>query len=130
MEHDEGTFEGSGGLELYQQFWRPGGRPRAALAIVHGMGEHSGRYRNVVDALVPMGYAVHGFDLRGCGRSPGQRGHIDAWSQFRDDAGAFLRAVEEQEPRVPLFLMGHSMDGLRLVARLEHRGHTPRVGCG
>ncbi len=121
MEHREGSFEGSGGLELYSQCWRPGGRPKAALAIVHGMGEHSGRYGNVTAALVPRGYAVHGFDLRGCGRSPGQRGHIDSWSQFRDDAGAFVRAVGEQEciacpppgePGVPLFLMGHSMGGL------------------
>lgn len=112
MEHDEGSFAGSGGLELYHQWWRPDDQPRAALAIVHGFGEHSGRYQNVVDALVPRGYAVHGFDQRGYGRSQGQRGHIDAWSQFRGDVGAFLRAVGEQETAVPLFLMGHSMGGL------------------
>ncbi len=113
MEHGEGSFAGSGGLELYSRCWRPEGQARAVLAIVHGMGEHSGRYRNVADALVPEGYAVHGFDLRGAGRSPGQRGHIDSWSQFRDDVGAFLRAVgEHDEQGVPLFLMGHSMGGL------------------
>ncbi len=112
MERKNGTFAGSGGLELYSQCWRPGGQARAALAIVHGMGEHSGRYKNVTNALVPRGYAIHAFDLRGCGRSPGQRGHIDSWSQFRDDVSAFLRSVREQEPRAPLFLMGHSMGGL------------------
>lgn len=112
MRHTEGSFPGSGGLELYRQSWRPAGEARAALAIVHGMGEHSGRYGNVVQALVPRGYAVHGFDLRGCGRSPGQRGHIDAWSQFRDDVGAFLPLVAEAEPGLPLLLMGHSMGGL------------------
>ncbi len=121
MEHRESAFKGSGGLELYCQCWRPESQPKAVLAIVHGMGEHSGRYGNVAGALVPRGYAVHAFDLRGCGRSPGQRGHIDAWLQFRDDTGAFLRAVGEQESLVgpppgerdvPLFLMGHSMGGL------------------
>ena len=121
MEHQEGSFAGSGGLELFSQCWRPEGQARAALAIVHGMGEHSGRYGNVTDALVPRGYAIHGFDLRGCGRSPGQRGHIDSWSQFRDDVGAFLRSVGEQErlvgpppgePGLPVFLLGHSMGGL------------------
>ncbi len=121
MEHREGSFAASDGLELYRQCWRPEGRTRAALAIVHGMGEHSGRYQNVIHALVPKGYVIHGFDLRGCGRSPGQRGHIDSWSQFRGDLDAFLRSVREQErlicpppgeSGVPLFLMGHSMGGL------------------
>ncbi len=114
MEYEEGSFEGSGGVELYRRWWRPTGRTRAVLAIVHGMGEHCGRYRNVTDALVPRGYAVHAFDLRGAGRSPGQRGHIDSWSQYRHDVDSFLRAIGEQEPLsgVPLFLMGHSMGGL------------------
>lgn len=112
MEHREGSFVGAGGLELFSQSWRPAGETRAVLAIVHGMGEHSGRYGNVVEALVPRGYAVHGFDLRGYGRSPGQRGHVDSWSQYRDDTEAFLRAVGEAAPGVPLFLMGHSMGGL------------------
>ena len=123
MEHTEGSFQGSGGLDLHRQSWRPSGETRAALAIVHGMGEHSGRYGNVVDALVPKGYAIHGFDLRGCGRSPGQRGHIDAWSQFRDDVRAFLCLVGEAEPGLPLFLMGHSMGGLIVLDYVLRYSH-------
>ena len=112
MVHSEGTFAGDGGTKLYYQCWRPEGTAHAVLAIVHGIGEHSGRYMNVVNCLVPDGYAVYGFDLRGHGRSPGQRGFINAWSEFREDVHAFLKVVAQNEPNLPLFLMGHSLGGL------------------
>jgi alpha-beta hydrolase superfamily lysophospholipase len=99
-------------MELFTQRWRPGGDPKAVLAIVHGLGEHSDRYGNIIETLVPVGYAVHAFDLRGHGRSPGQRGHIDRWEQYREDLDAFLRHVQAEEPGQPLFLMGHSLGGL------------------
>ena len=120
MTHAEGTFGGAFGLELSWQSWRPETEPRAALVIVHGFGEHSGRYMNVVNHLLPLGYAVHAFDHRGHGRSPGQRGHIDEWAQFRGDVGAFLRFVGEREPSLPLFLMGHSLGGLIVLEFVLH----------
>lgn len=122
MNHNEGTFQGFGGLQLYYQCWRPDGKPRAVLAIVHGFGEHSGRYMNVVHHLVPKGYAVYAFDHRGHGRSPGPRGHINSWEEFREDMRAFLQMVAAQEPGRPLFLMGHSMGGLIV---LEYALHYP-----
>ncbi len=112
MNHREATFRGAGGLDLFSQRWCPDGEPRAAVAVVHGLGEHSGRYASVVDHLVPRGFAVHGFDLRGHGRSPGQRGHVDSWSQYRDDVDAFLRTIRGEGGGLPLFLLGHSMGGL------------------
>ncbi|OQY19260.1 MAG: alpha/beta hydrolase [Chloroflexi bacterium] len=122
MKHDEGTFDGYGGLELYYQRWRPEGEPKAILAIVHGLGEHSGRYGNVVDWFAPQGYAVYACDLRGFGRSPGPRGYINEWAEFREDVKAFLAFVREQEPGRPLFLLGHSMGGLIV---LEYALHHP-----
>ena len=112
MQHSEGTFRGVGTMDLFYQRWLPDGTPRAVLVIVHGIGEHSGRYLNVVHRLVPAGFAVYAYDLRGHGRSPGQRGYINQWSEYRDDLGAFVRLVAQQEPGRPLFLMGHSMGGL------------------
>ena len=73
---DNLTFAGQDGLELYYQRWRPEGTPKAVLPIVHGYGEHSGRYANIVDWFVPRGYSVYAFDLRGHGQSPGQRGEL------------------------------------------------------
>lgn len=112
MERREGIFRGMDGLELYYQGWRPNGQARAVLAVVHGVGEHSGRYMNIVNRLTGRGYVVYGFDQRGHGRSPGQRGHINSWGEYRGDLNAFLNVIGEHEPNLPLFLLGHSMGAL------------------
>ena len=121
MKHSEGILRGADDLELYYQYWQPEREARAVLAIVHGHGEHSGRYANVVRSLVPCGYAVYGFDQRGYGRSRGQRGHIDSWAEYREDLGAFLRWLANQEPHRPVFLMGHSMGALVVLDYLVHQ---------
>jgi alpha-beta hydrolase superfamily lysophospholipase len=127
MEHSTGTLKGHAGLDLFYQAWRPGAAPKAVLAIVHGHGEHGGRYMNVVNGLVPRGYAVYALDLRGHGRSGGKRGHIEAWEQWREDLGAFLNGVREREPGRPLFVMGHSLGSLVV---LDHVLHQPDSLCG
>ncbi|HEY9834292.1 MAG TPA: lysophospholipase [Stenomitos sp.] len=110
MECDrQGTFQGSGGLELYYQSWHPEGGVRAIFVIVHGLGGHSGLYGNIVTHLVPRNYAVYAFDLRGNGRSPGQRGYINTWTEFREDLRAFVQLIKTQHPEQPLFLLGHSV---------------------
>ena len=122
MRQEEGTFAGRGGLELFYQRWLPEGEHEAVLAIVHGFGEHSGRYGNVVNWFVPKGYAAYGFDLRGHGRSPGPRGYINEWAEYRADVRLFLELVHAQEPERPVFLLGHSMGGLIV---LEYALHYP-----
>lgn len=112
MQNTEGKFTGAKSTELYFQKWKPDGETRAVIAIVHGFGEHCGRYPNVVKHFVPRGYAVYGFDHRGHGKSPGKRGHINEWSEFRDDVRAFVQLIEKQEPNQPIFMLGHSLGGL------------------
>ena len=97
MKHRESTIQAVDGLDLYCQCWRPEEEIRGVLAIVHGFGEHSGRYLNVVNHLVPKGFAVYGFDLRGHGRSAGQRGHINQWGEYRQDLGVFLGFVGDKK---------------------------------
>lgn len=109
MEHQQGKFQGSGELELFYQSWQPDEAVKAALVFVHGTGDHSGRIMNLVNPLVEHSFAAYGFDLRGYGRSPGRKGHINAWTEYREDVGAFLGLVETQRPGVPLFLMGYSL---------------------
>ncbi|NPA91540.1 MAG: alpha/beta hydrolase [Chloroflexi bacterium] len=112
MRHETGTFVATGGIPLFTQAWLPEEEPKAGLVIVHGFGEHSGRYGNVVEFLVPRKYAIYTFDLRGHGRSPGPRGHVDRWDDYVEDVNAFLRHVRERLGPQPLFLFGHSMGGL------------------
>lgn len=123
MTRTEDTFEGMGGIRLFSQHWRPEGAPRAVLAVVHGFGEHSSRYSGLVEYLVSRGYAVHGFDLRGHGRSPGQRGHVDSWAEYREDVRAFLGHVARHEPGQTPFLLGHSLGS---IIALDYALHHPQ----
>ncbi len=111
MRHEEGTFKSADGLELYFQNWLPAGEPKAVIVIVHGMGEYGGRYPHVVDALVPLGYAIYAADHRGHGRSPGKRMFVNKWSEYLDDLGRFIKLVKERWAGQPFFLYGHSMGG-------------------
>ncbi len=121
--HDEGRFAAGGGLELFWQRWLPEGEPHAAMVLVHGVGEHSGRYMNVVTPLVAAGYAIYGYDQRGHGCSPGPRVHIERWADYRDDLHAFLALVATRAPGRPLVLYGHSMGSLVVLDYLaEHPG--------
>jgi len=121
--HLEATFRGSDGLELFRQQWRPAGRdPLAVLVTVHGIGDHSGLYPALPDYFVPRGWAVHSFDLRGNGRSPGPRGHIRRWSELRGDLDCFLATVRREDGERPLFLLGNSLGGLVVLDYALHHG--------
>ncbi|MDJ0708540.1 MAG: alpha/beta hydrolase [Leptolyngbyaceae cyanobacterium MO_188.B28] len=122
MQHREGIFKGAGELELYYQCWRPSDQRRAILIIVHGLGGHSGLFNNLVDCLVPQGFEIYGFDLRGHGRSPGQRGHLNAWAEFREDLRRFIHWVDAHTPSLPCFLLGHSLGG---AIALDYSLHFP-----
>jgi alpha-beta hydrolase superfamily lysophospholipase len=112
-QHQSGTFLGAGELELYYQSWHP--NPdlplRAIVAIVHGLGAHSGIFDNLVKFLSDRGVVVYGLDLQGHGRSQGQRGYINNWSEFRTDLGLFLQLIKTKETNLPLFLLGQSLGG-------------------
>lgn len=112
MKHSEGTFEASNGSALYCQSWLPDGNPRALLVIVHGQGDHSGRFGRLVEPLVAGGFGVYGFDQRGFGRSPGRKGHIDRWEEYAEDVRAFLEFVRSQQPGKQIFLYGYSLGSL------------------
>jgi acylglycerol lipase len=110
METEE-WFEGNGGVRLFCRESRPS-IERAILVSLHGLGDHSGLYPMVAEALVPQGVAVVAPDLRGNGRSPGQRGYIGAWSDLREDLRHLVTRVRVGRPELPLFLLGNSLGGL------------------
>jgi alpha-beta hydrolase superfamily lysophospholipase len=119
--HASAQFAAPDGLLLTRQVWRPAGAPAAVLAVVHGYGEHGGRYRGLAEAMVARGYAVHAYDLRGHGRSAGRRGHVGRFTDYLDDTAVFLEAVRTEQPGRPLYLLGHSFGGLIAAAYVEDR---------
>jgi alpha-beta hydrolase superfamily lysophospholipase len=124
MQSSEGTFQGDAGLELYYQSWHPTGQSKAVLVIIHGVAEHSNRYSNLVDNLLPGNIAIYAYDQRGHGKSPGQRGYIDSWSEYRTDLKRFLEYVHQAEPDQPIFVYGHSQGALELLDFLINESNS------
>jgi alpha-beta hydrolase superfamily lysophospholipase len=112
MQHIEGRFNSPRNASIYYQAWLPEGGVKAALLLVHGLGEHSGRYGNVVNRLVPLGYAVYGLDHAGHGKSEGAREYIDRFEDYIETLAAYRAMVAGWQAGRPLFLLGHSMGGL------------------
>ncbi|MHA1264899.1 MAG: lysophospholipase [Candidatus Helarchaeota archaeon] len=109
MKHLEDTFTGVNGLKIYYQAWHPDTDPKAVVQIIHGFGEHSGRYMNVVNALIPRGYAIYANDLRGHGKSEGIQMYVKKFDNFVEDEKIFFDLIKEKEPNIPHFVLGHSM---------------------
>ena len=100
------------GLELQVYEWPAVGAPRAHLLLVHGIAEHSGRYRHVARQLATAGITTHAYDQRGFGGSGGHRAYVDRWSQYHDDLEDRLAEVRSAADGLPVVLYGHSMGGL------------------
>ncbi|MBD3353401.1 MAG: alpha/beta fold hydrolase [Candidatus Lokiarchaeota archaeon] len=111
MEHKESSFQGVNELKIFYQKWIPD-QPKAVIQLVHGIGEHSSRYGNVVDKLLPLGYAIYADDHRGHGRSEGQRNHIDNFEQYVDDEKMLFDIIKAEHHNLPVFMLGHSMGAL------------------
>ncbi len=122
MNHQEGFFEGIRNTRIYHQCWLPETEPKAVLMLIHGLGEHSGRYLNIVNHFVPMGFAVYGMDHPGHGRSEGVRKYVDRFEDFIETVKAFFERIQGWQAGKPIFLLGHSMGGLiGAVYLLDHQ---------
>ena len=108
----EWSVRAPGGPLLFGRSWLPAGPPRAAVLVVHGLAEHSGRYDATARGLNDAGFAVHAVDYRGHGRSEGRRVHVDSVDEYVADVRAALAEVHRRQPRAPVFLLGHSQGGL------------------
>lgn len=112
MRHQTGTLIGPRASRIFHQAWLPDAPPSAVLLVVHGLGEHSGRYGNVVNHFVPRGYAVYALDHYGHGQSDGQREYVERFDDYIHTLKIFFDQVHGWQPRPPIFLMGHSLGGL------------------
>jgi len=122
MNHQEGDFKGIRDLKIYYQCWLPEKDPKAVLLIVHGLAEHSGRYMNLVNHFVPLGYAIYGVDHIGHGKSDGLRVYVERFEDFTDTLKDFSHMIRDWQPKKPIFLIGHSMGGLiSSIFLLDHQ---------
>ncbi|TDG15750.1 alpha/beta hydrolase [Seongchinamella unica] len=112
MQHQEGKLEGAAGHSVYYQYWLPDQEPRAVILLVHGAGEHSGRYAAVAERFCASGYAVAALDHIGHGRSDGEYGHMASFDDHLETLERFRQQVIARFPGLPMILFGHSMGGL------------------
>ncbi len=122
----QSSFEGVGGASLVRRAWLPQ-QPVAALAVVHGLAEHSGRYEHLGTWFAERGYAVHAYDQRGHGGSSGRRCHAARFDDLLDDLSIFLDRVREGHRGLPAGVIGHSVGGLVVISHLRER--QPDVAC-
>jgi alpha-beta hydrolase superfamily lysophospholipase len=108
----EETFESVGGLRIFMRSWRPEGKPRAVIAICHGVNSHSGQYFWTAEQLVADGYAVYALDLRGRGKSDGERYYVEDVDHYVADLAGLINIAKTREPGLPSFLLGHSAGGV------------------
>ena len=108
----DSSYGGAGGVRIFWRSWLPGPEPRAVVVIVHGAGEHLGRYEHVAARLTYEGYAVYAADHRGHGRSDGARALIDRVQNAVADLDQIVGLASDANPGTPVFMLGHSMGGL------------------
>lgn len=121
MSIKEWNFKSFDNLEMYARDWTWEGKPKAVVVLIHGLGEHIGRYDHVAAALNQRGYVLTGFDLRGHGRSEGLRGHTPSLRAYYNDLDQFLSLVEERFPKIPRILYGHSVGGVLVLTYTPSR---------
>ncbi len=102
----------SGGLSLFYRSWRPAGTPRAVVAIVPGFNSHSGYYAWVAEQFVAKGLAVYALDLRGRGKSDGERFYVQTFADYEADVAAMMSMIKSRETNQKVFLLGHSAGGV------------------
>jgi alpha-beta hydrolase superfamily lysophospholipase len=108
----EEYVEGAGGLRIFTRSWRPAGTPKGVVVIVHGFNSHSGYYGAVAEHLVADNLAVHALDLRGRGKSDGERFYVQAFSEYVGDVALVVQRAKARDPGLPVFLLGHSAGGV------------------
>lgn len=114
-------------LQYYEQTAE---NPRAVVCLVHGMGEHMGRYGHVADYFNAKGFHVLGFDQRGHGLSQGKRGHTPSYGLLQESVAHLVETASARYPGLPVFLYGHSMGGNLVLNYAIRNGKGIRAVIG
>ena len=127
--HEE-TFDSLGGLKIFLRSWRPDGTPRAVIVICHGVNSHGGQYAWPAEQFVKHGFAVYALDLRGRGKSEGERFYVEDVAEYVSDVAGAVKIAKSREAGLPVFLLGHSAGGVvSSVYALENQAELAGFIC-
>ena len=123
-------FQGKGDLRIAYQSWSPIGDARAAVVIVPGFNSHSGYYTWVAEEFTGNGFATYAIDLRGRGKSDGERFYVDKFADYVGDVEGLMAIVKSEHPGLPIYLLGHSAGGVvACIYALEHPSDLAGLIC-
>jgi len=126
----ESSFKGVGSLKISTRSWLPASTPRAVVIIVPGFNSHSGYYDWVAGQFTSKGLAAYSIDLRGRGKSDGERFYVQSFEDYVSDVATFVTIVKEQHKGLPLFMLGHSAGGVVACSyALEHQAEINGLIC-
>ena len=126
----EQWLEGKGGLMIFTRHWRPVGTPRAAITICHGVNSHGGQYIRAAEEFAAAGFAVTALDLRGRGRSEGERFYVEHVDDYVSDLSQAIELARSHDPGLPLYLLGHSAGGVTSVSyALDYQDRIDGLIC-
>jgi alpha-beta hydrolase superfamily lysophospholipase len=108
----EETIDSTKGIRIFVRSWIPESAPRAVVVICHGLNSHSGQYRWPSEQLCASGLAVYALDLRGRGKSEGERFIVEDLQDWASDVAATVKLAKSRHTGLPVFLLGHSAGGV------------------
>ena len=126
----EETVASTGGFNIFVRSWRPSRAARAVVVICHGLNAHSGQYQWVGEQFAAASLAVYALDLRGRGRSDGERFYIEKFADYVSDVATVIALAKTREPGLSVYLLGHSAGGVvSCVYTLEHQSELAGLIC-
>jgi acylglycerol lipase len=127
--HEE-TFQSLGGLNIHMRSWQPKDAPRAVIAICHGVNSHSGQYVWPAEQFAAKGFSVYALDLRGRGKSDGERFYVENIAEYVADVSGMIAIAKERNPGLPVYLLGHSAGGVvACTYALDHQQDIDGLIC-
>lgn len=121
----ESSFESVGGLKIATRSWSPEGKPRAIMILVHGFNAHSGYMVWPGEQFSGNGFATYALDLRGRGKSEGERFYLEDFSEYLADVDGLVNIAREENPGLPVYMLGHSAGGV--IATSYVFDHQPEI---
>ena len=129
MKMSEKFILNSSAKKIFIREWETKGQPKKNILIIHGLGEHSGRYKEFAEFYIEKGIGVYALDLQGHGKSIGKRGHIKSFEEYLDSVENSLIFIRKKFLDTPIILFGHSLGGLIALNFLIER-ESKEIECG
>ena len=127
---NEEKFEGVGGVQIFVRSWRPSGTPGGIMILIHGFNAHGGYMEWQGEQFAADGFAVYALDLRGRGKSEGERFYVEKFSDYLEDVDKLIRIAESRNPGLPVYVLGHSAGGVIAASYVfEHQNEIAGLIC-